>query len=111
MSGLAAFLSSFVRAHERYCRAALLIDVRGHAFVGCFKLPRQAVLVGFERRSRNRKSTIFPSCRWSQSSLVVGIGPTFKRSMFVASAPCLARRRSASTDRLGAADTGAEPIL
>ena len=28
---------------------------------------------------------MFPSCGWSQSSFVVGIGPMFKRSMFVAS--------------------------
>src|SRR5262245_2683674 len=36
-------------------------------------------------RARNRKSTMLPSWGWSQSSLVVGMGPMFRRSMFVAS--------------------------
>ena len=43
-------------------------------------------------RGRYRKSTMLPSCGWSQLSRMVGTGPRFSRSMCVASSS--ARRSS-----------------
>ena len=54
-----------------------------------FRRPsRRQALTGpscWNARARNRKSTMLPSCGWSQFSLIVGIGPMFRRSMCVAS--------------------------
>jgi predicted aldo/keto reductase-like oxidoreductase len=45
-------------------------------------LPVAAVHSGsWKARARKRKSTMLPSCGWSQLSLIVGIGPMFRRSM------------------------------
>src|SRR5262249_15830033 len=44
-----------------------------------------AVVCPWNARARNRKSTIFPSCGCNQFNWIVGTGPMFKRSMWVAS--------------------------